>query len=439
MQVQSRTSSMMPGQYPADENNGVLSPTSESLLKQELMAVYQRIRETIKLNQLTTRVYPSKPTSSADDLIYTDTLPRTLGFSITATEIAQRGVQSEPGMTLLDKIPALSLTHLRIISETASSYIAVGGMRNSGINRAAPEFSETNVNQLLQLFAGHPQIVNIGLEAWKMHSKLMLPSALSQDPFVFLTECSVCLVPAFNLDIHHIARVCFLLELVKVIACLLTSGQAASASMDEVKSTADIETLLAFKAFILQIQRRWDPKSHHNFTLDERSVEIAYRLIYKYALPFLRKLVILLHVRYGVDFPDTGFAEVDEPELDRLIIALRMPTLKDLFSSIADSSSIISSMVTGWIEHYRWSQGQDALKQGAVDGLRLNHPTIFELIGLPKTYDTLTAETIKRRCPTTGKELSDPALCLFCGAIFCSQANCCLKGGKGGCNQHMKR
>lgn len=439
MQVQSRNPSLMPGQYPADENNGVLSPTSESLLKQELMAVYQRIRETIKLNQLTTRVYPSKPTSSADDLIYTDTLPRTLGFSITATEIAQRGVQSEPGMTLLDKIPALSLTHLRIISETASSYIAVGGMRNSGIYRAAPEFSETNVNQLLQLFAGHPQIVNIGLEAWKMHSKLMLPSALSQDPFVFLTECSVCLVPAFNLDIHHIAQVCFLLELVKVIACLLTSGQATSASMEEVKSIADPETLLAFKGFILQIQRRWDPKSHHNFTLDESSVEIAYRLIHKYALPFLRKLVILLHVRYGVDFPDTGFAEVDEPELDRLTMALRMPILKDLFSSAADSSSIISSMVTGWIEHYRWSQGQDALKQGAVDGLRLNHPTIFELIGLPKTYDTLTAETIKRRCPTTGKELSDPALCLFCGAIFCSQANCCLKGGKGGCNQHMKR
>ncbi|KAL8743651.1 MAG: hypothetical protein Q9190_004024 [Brigantiaea leucoxantha] len=442
-------SNLMPGQYPVDENTNVSSPSSttasDSLLMQELMAVYQRLRDTVKFNELTARVYPTKPASAPDDLIYTDTLAKTLGFSITATEIAQRGIKSEPGTTLLDKIPALSLTHLRILSETASSYIAVGGMRNSGINRAAPEFSETNVNQLLQLFAGHPQIAGIGLEAWRMHSKLMLPSALSLDPFAFLAECSICLVPAFNLEIHHVARVCYLLELVKVAICLLTHGRTtlgAIPNSDVEDANMDVETSLALKSFILQIQRRWDPKSQPVTALEmygNRIIWRFYRLIRSYALPFLRKVVILLHVRCGVDFPDTGFADIDEPELDRLTKALRMPSLKDMFLSAADPNSITSPMVTGWVEHYRWSQGQEALRQGAADGLRLNHPAIFELIGLPKTYDTLTAETIRRRCPTTGKDLSDPALCLFCGAIFCSQATCCLKEGKGGCNQHMKR
>jgi len=56
-------------------------------------------------------------------------------------------------------------------------------------------------------------------------------------------------------------------------------------------------------------------------------------------------------------------------------------------------------------------------------------------------------ETMKRRCPTTGKDVSDPMLCLFCGDIFCGQSICCLKEGPerrgkrphqiGGAQQHM--
>jgi len=81
--------------------------------------------------------------------------------------------------------------------------------------------------------------------------------------------------------------------------------------------------------------------------------------------------------------------------------------------------------------------------------LTVSHPAIFELIGLPKNYDTLMEETMKRRCPTTGKDVSDPMLCLFCGVITCGQGICCLKDGPpgrngkvhkiGGAQQHMLR
>jgi E3 ubiquitin-protein ligase UBR1 len=75
-----------------------------------------------------------------------------------------------------------------------------------------------------------------------------------------------------------------------------------------------------------------------------------------------------------------------------------------------------------------------------TDAQFLAHPAIFELVGLPKHYDTLTEEAIKRRCPTTGKEVTDPAICLFCGEIFCSQASCCMTDrNKGGCFQHRER
>ncbi|KAL8911444.1 MAG: hypothetical protein Q9171_003377 [Xanthocarpia ochracea] len=433
----------MPGNYPTDDG----FKAAESIPIQESLLVYQRLRDTIKVNELSDRTYPTKPAMPAEDLIYTDTLPRTLGYSIAATEIAQRGIQAEPGLTLLDKIPSLVLTHLRILSETASSYIAVGGMRNpgTGTNRSAPEFSETNVNQLLQLFAGHPQIASMGLPAWSKHTKTSMLPAISQDPFVFLAECSVCLVPAFNFEIHHIVRLCYLLELVKVVVCLLRSPRLPIYGRPEAMANClwpSNNELASFKMFVQHIHKVWNQTNTSLFGADSTSQIMAwswYNMVRSYASPFLRKVAILLHVRCGLDIPNTGFMDIDAPELERLTRILRLPSLSDMFSSVTAINSISSSMLSGWIAHWKWSQDPErGMKEAATNGLRINHPVIFELIGLPKAYDILTAETIKRRCPTTGKELSDPVLCLFCGAIFCSQANCCLKNKLGGCNQHIK-
>ncbi|CAO1597316.1 E3 ubiquitin-protein ligase ubr1 [Xanthoria calcicola] len=444
----------MPGNYPTDDGINpmapTLPPTAESIPMQECLLVYQRLKDTIKVNELSDRTYPTKPAMSPEDLIYTDTLPRTLGYSIAATEIAQRGTQAEPGMTLLDKIPSLVLTHLRILSETASSYIAVGGMRTpgTGTNRSAPEFSDTSVNQLLQLFGGHPQIVSMGLSAWGKYTKTSMTSmlpAISQDPFVFLVECSVCLGPAFNLEIHHLVRLCYLMELVKVVLCLLRSPRLPMYGRPEAPAShpwPSNKDLGSFVNFVQHIHRVWSSVSV--FSPDSASQALArrwYNMVRSYASPFLRKVTILLHVQCGLDIPNTGFMDIDAPELERMTRILRLPALPDMFSSVTASNSIGSAMLTGWIQHWRWSQDSKRdISEAALNGMRINHPVIFELIGLPKAYDVLTAETMKRRCPTTGKELSDPVLCLFCGAIFCSQANCCCMKNKnlGGCSQHMK-
>ncbi|KAL8738736.1 MAG: hypothetical protein Q9181_000491 [Wetmoreana brouardii] len=435
----------MPGNYPLDDPlSPAPPPTPDTVLMQELMIVYQRLRDTIKTNGLSDRTYPAKPAAAQDDLVHTDTLARTLGFSITATEIAQRGVQVEPGMTLLAKVPSPVLTHLRMLSETASSYIAVGCMRNSGINRSAPEFSETNVNQLLQLFAGHPQIAASGLEAWKSENNIMLLPAISRDPFVFLAECSVSLVPAFDLEIHHVVRLCLLLELVKAVVCLLQRPQTSLyAGFSKMGSHVEPSThdLRLFSGFVRQIHRFWT-QFVGNVLVTGSYIEIAarswYFVVRSYALPFLRKVAILLHVRYGVDIPSAGYMDVDDPELERLLRTLRLPSLSEVFAATVPGT-ITSSLVVGWFQHWNWCQNQPNLSQAASDGLQLNHPVIFELIGLPKAFDTLTAESVRRQCPTTGKELTDPVLCLFCGAIFCGQSTCCLKDGRGGCNQHLQK
>lgn len=410
----------------------------------ELVSIYERLRESIKCNSLPSRFsYPAKPLGVTEDLIHTDTLAKTLGFSIAATEIAQRGVQSEPGFTLLDKISSLTLDHLRILSETASSYIAIGGMMSSGSSTSAKEFSETNNHQLLQLFAGHPQISGTDPDSW---SKLRIPPALTQDAFNLLAECSICLVPAFNLDIHHIIHLCYLLEIVQVVLNLFPGKLDKWLASPSVVGKVDENPvdLRAFNGFLFRVCCFVDP---HHPRRDENFPYAHLRPIYtavtKYALPFLRKAAILLHIRYGVDFPDAGFADIDEPELNRLTKALRLPTLPSIFAMLGDVTnekpSVPQLMVAGWIGHLKWTIQKHPGADTMPKGLKSSHPAIFELIGLPKHYDTLTYETMRRKCPSTGKELVDPTLCLFCGDIFCSQATCCHKEGKGGCNQHMKK
>ena len=156
-------------------------------------------------------------------------------------------------------------------------------------------------------------------------------------------------------------------------------------------------------------------------------------------------MLIFFHIRLGVDF---ALNDTNESELARLTRALHVPStyeLLDAFTSDTVFGDTMRTLASGWIHHLVVSAslpGSNALK------MKLSHPAIFELVGLPKNYDTLTDEAIRRKCPTTGKELSDPNICLFCGEIFCSQAVCCMKdesdgkGGKtriGGCAQHLKK
>ena len=434
----------MPAFCTSDDGHIMIAPP-ESPLLDDLVLIYARLRETIKSNGLASRFSePANPINKLEDLVHGDTLARTLGFSIAATEIAQRGVQSEPGRLLLDKIPPLTLAHLRMLSETASSYIAIEGMMHSGSNHSTMEFSDAISRQLFQLFAGHPHIVGTDTDSWNRHR---LPSALPQDAFVLLAECSIYLVPAFNLDIHNVIQVCYLLEIVKVAINLVTTGFnnmiaiAWDTDPEHDGHGRDAEIPRVFNDFIGRIRSFLEPGwPDASRDLPPTVSRRFYSAIATYALPFLRKVTILLHVRYGVDFPEGGLADIEEPELDRLTKALRLPSLPSLFEMVEGSTggrdSILAMMLAGWIEHWKFNYKTLGIDSAAI---RCSHPAILELIGLPVAYDTLTYEATRRRCPTTGKEMVDPTVCLFCGDIFCSQAMCCHQDGKGGCNQHMRK
>lgn len=461
----------MPGVFPsADDANTVdpqQVPLSDDSPMFELLQIYKRLKKTIRVNHIHSTFNHSPETMNTDELIHTDSLIRSFGFGIASVEIAQRGVASEPGATLLDKIPQLTLTHLRVLAETALTYAAVGILYNANAtkNRPVKEFREMHRQKMCQLFVGHPCIQGTSL----VEEVYTVEPLLGLDTFIFLAECSLSLVPLVDIDIRHLIQMCYVAEIVKVTTTfilyphglkeeLAQHGDAHSLIGEELSNEQYGSTRHFFDAIVSELKNNSIGRAggssfptgigimNEGFMKEgEGSAAPGFilglrRMISSYALTFLRKAVILLYVRYGVEFP-ASFADVEASELDRLTKELRLPPLDEILASVnpaRQTGEAFDSIVSGWIFHWNASR-LNVQNEERKPWPSLPHPAIFELIGLPKYFDSLIEEANRRRCPNSKKELSDPSICLFCGEIFCSQAVCCMEGKLGGCNQHVQK
>jgi E3 ubiquitin-protein ligase UBR1 len=404
----------------------------------ELVRVYQRLRDTLHENHIPSRFLQRQ----GDDLTFTDSLANALAYSVAAVEIAQRGVESSPEATLLEKISVQCLTHLRVLSETVTTYIAIGALRAGGANATYNEFSQIQRQQLHQLLCGHRQLqgVLLGRKLDRSKDLRMSQPLLVQDPFTFLVEAGVYLAPTLHLDIHHIMRLCYLAEVVRVI---LRHEDIKFSENEITRQTKYPESFLPFALLVHGLDRdQYDP-GHSYYDMSTRTSAMRtdpsgfYKIVETYALPFLRKCTILMHVRYGVEFPSLPSSLSDEPELTRLSKLLNLPNLDEMFSHAVHTEGL-RDIMSGWLKHRKVAS--TVVVNPGPTNIALSHPAIFELVGLPKTFDTLQDEVMKRRCPTTGKDLTDPCVCLFCGEIFCGQALCCTNEDQhGGCYQHRVR
>ncbi|PKS10658.1 hypothetical protein jhhlp_002413 [Lomentospora prolificans] len=439
----------------------------------ELVKVYQRLRDTLTVNNLNINLEHENSILNAPQP--SKTLVNAVGMTICAVEIQQRGVDAEYGMTLLDKIPEQVLTHLRILAETVESYIAFGGLRSRSDSGSNREFRASCERQHFQLF-GAQYYADEGKSLSVLELATSFTPLLSQDVFLFMNESTFHLARLMGIDPSNLLLLCYLAELVKVVH-YMGMHIPIDVWVDKLvhRETSD-RSLNTFAEFALRVTetcmdlsgnisadtyaRIYGDKDGKHEVFNQpglKTLEGFYSFAKKYALVFLRKAVILFYVKHGIDVNCAVANKPEADELDRLTEVLRVPSFDEICASLTDVSAsfgwpdAIKTMVSGWIRHQIDWMAKSTERSPSLppESAALTHPGIFELVGLPKNYDTLIEESTKRRCPTTGKDLSDPMMCLLCGEIFCSQSVCCLKQDRlpgeveresiGGAQQHMRK
>lgn len=393
----------------------------------ELMKAYQRIDDTVRENKLC-----DKSQLEAGIFNPVDPLSRALGLTISAFEIAHRGASSDvPGVTLLSDLSEQNLTHFRTLSETMESYLAMNFLKPSGLNVLARETTKKRNIMMAQLFGVESEV--------KMMKLIGVAGNLlfREDIFLFLSDWLSFMAPDVA-EASQILQLCLWVEVVKT--AFVFKNIVKSNDFELTGDAAQTSVSDAFRLAVSGMAMEDASDSYARAPLTDRQIQLLRVLVDKYALTFLRKSTVLMHIRYGLEFECPFDVDINAPELQRLTSVLHIPSIDDmctLYTSHSAASEKLRRTTKHWIQQANMIVEHDMMGQPDIS---ISHPAIFELVGLPKNYDTLTEEALKNRCPTTGKEITDPAICLFCGEIFCSQAYCCLLNkSKGGCYQHMSR
>ncbi|KAH9820567.1 hypothetical protein DFH28DRAFT_952668 [Melampsora americana] len=206
------------------------------------------------------------------------------------------------------------------------------------------------------------------------------------------------------------------------------------------------------------------------FEIDDLVFE---KLIRRYTLPFLRRSAMLKSV---ILVSKDEHSNRIGSEHVRLRDELGVPSVVELLYEGGKSQEEpsqrkakgISSVVIDWINHLekyehqisritkpsqRRSSGSsskdsedfdDLLKtEEMIKSIELEHPVIYELIGLPDKFEKVLGESARKRCMRCEMIPQDPGICLLCGMIVCVQAFCCTSRNlsdepeNGECNVHM--
>ncbi|KAJ9634752.1 E3 ubiquitin-protein ligase ubr1 [Knufia peltigerae] len=438
-----------------------LSPTSPAWADNpelagfaELAGIYGRLRESLTITARTNRVLGPSGSSSVNQF---HVLVNTLANTIASVEIGHRGREAEFGTPLLTSVPQQTLSHLQTLCSTLRAYNATGALTiRTSTESQFRGLCDHIERQLAGAVSGHETQTGDPEPAQPL---------LRTDAFQFLIQAAMVVCPLRRLEVRHFLQLALTIELIRVAMAFMLDSQGfvraskklvqdqirhgvpLQADSDEVQSVESFMTWVYVQLQDEAVQAE-DVRPYgsnlHRMSRDE--CKAMYRIFQVYALAFMRKSALFFHAGHGIDFPTTVGSEANLPELDRLIHFFQLPKLQEMLRSF-DQFSVHGTLkirARSWIADWLKSEadmvpaGQQARPGPFL--LKLLHPAPFELIGLPKYFDTLMEESYRRKCPTTGKEVADPALCLFCGEIFCSQTVCCLTPElRGGCNAHLDK
>ncbi|KAI9271943.1 hypothetical protein BDA99DRAFT_501414 [Phascolomyces articulosus] len=415
-----------------------------------------------------------------------------LGYTIAGVEIATRG-QSKPTEqsledeentltgSLFDQIPPQTRMLLRILCDSILAYTCIMCHQEPGASLSSPS---TNLGQTLirvhllalarlrQVFADiqvgdFAHLQGLCYERMVVYDNLPL---LQDDPFMVLTELTFHGIPFAKMSVHILMRVLLLAELTKTVVSvvqetlqLLLSNNTtlpprgkknrmeenAMKDGEGILSDEQIGSIKSFTMFIME---------HLKFTPQEAMAVYEkigamklYALLQSFGLPFLRRTMILMIVRYGY-IPSPKQQRPDANEFERILDLLWLPELPELIELKPENEQLISTWCSHHItesernlrmqqHHAHYEDQVEVFSNNNTSLLRfenivLDLPTPLQLIPLPMKLEQLIDESLRRVCTKCNSVPTDPAICLLCGTFVCAQSFCCAEDEEGECNLH---
>ncbi|KAG2227906.1 hypothetical protein INT45_002144, partial [Circinella minor] len=348
-----------------------------------------------------------------------------LGYTISSIEIATRGhhkpVEQEVDEmltgSLFDQIPQQTRMLLRILCDTILAYTCIMCHHEPGSNISTtthqnPGQTLTRVHllalaRLRQVFADvqvgdFAHLQGLSYERMIVYDNLPL---LHDDPFMVLTELTFHGIPFAKMSVHILMRVLLLAELTKTVSAfvqerlkfLSTQRESLFTENDNDSNTVDSEQKLseeqvisvkAFTMFVMKLLKFTYQEASNVY--DSIGATELYALLQLFALPFLRRTMILMIVRYGY-IPNVQQQRTEANEFERLSDLLRLPELAELIELKPENEQLISS----WCNHHIAESERTMRLQVSswrFEDITLDIPTPLQLIPLPMKLEQLINE-----------------------------------------------
>ncbi|GAA5823895.1 hypothetical protein JCM11251_003337 [Rhodosporidiobolus azoricus] len=370
-----------------------------------------------------------------------------VGYTVSALEIASRGT-AEPAWAVSDANAKLLQSFVGVMRDLAE------------LMAQSEESARVAAVSVKQRLGG---IFAVGSKFEGVDFTLL-------DPLGSVIEAAVCMPSAF----YHVVAVAFYTALAQNFLAVYRVFHQ-SAQLAEWKGDEDSPEAQQYAG--LEQIRNFFPPDWSPALFAPTQTAFGFMIgkhLHAQMLVFLRRAAIVARTVLGEpsdDATDAFMDDEDRTEFDRLLGFLRISSPRDVlhfeppdFSAASHSdptinllrrhlASCVDSCQTTVLFPTDASSAADptavlnAAIEPAVDRLLnssvpdLEHPTIYELVGLPHQLDTLVAASLERVCPRCDSVPSMPALCLLCGEMVCAQSFCCMVGeeeaANGECNEHM--
>ena len=178
--------------------------TPGDLSMTELRKVFDRLRNTLSIS-VNERDLADR--SSSEQF---NTLISCFANTISATEVAHRGLSSEYGLTLLSKVSSQTLNHLRVLASDIRLYPALS---SPGLSAKPGTFEALQEDHLARMLFPPFEAQDRGWRTLVMGTTPLL----TQDAFTYLAETSMTFSYVSKFEPHHLLELCYTAEMMRVI------------------------------------------------------------------------------------------------------------------------------------------------------------------------------------------------------------------------------